>query len=405
MGLHSIGTPGLWGGFTLFILLMVLLDLGVFHREPHVVSARESLLWLGIWVTLAFLFDLGMYIWSAPSHAFEFLAGYVIEKALSVDNLFVFIVIFSSFAVPDKYQHQVLSWGILGALVMRALFIFLGATLVQKYHWISYVFGAFLVYSGAQLLRKRGVTVNPQHNPLFRLFSRIVPSVEDYHSGRFTIVQAGRRYATPLLLVLAAIEISDILFAVDSVPAIFAVTQDPFIVFTSNIFAILGLRSLYFALARTIDRFHYLDIALSLILMFAGTKMLLRRVFEISTVASLAVISTLLGVAILSSALKHTYDTTSRAVLEPIKDNGTVKRAGAMSLPAIRRIVVTVIGFSVLCVGVAMIVLPGPAVVVIPLGLAILASEYAWARNLLQRLKSRTMRLIGRSTALIKKKR
>ena len=384
MGLQSIGTPGLWCGFILFVLLTVSLDLGIFHRRPHVVSVRESLLWLGAWIILALVFDLGVYVWAAPSRALEFLAGYVIEKALSADNLFVFVIVLSSFAVPDKFQHRVLIWGILGALVTRAIFIVLGAALLQKFHWISYVFGAFLMYAGARLLRKRGVKVDLGQNPILRMFRRVVPTVDDYRGGQFTVVEDGKRYVTPLLLALVAIETSDILFAVDSVPAVFAVTQDPFIVFTSNIFAILGLRSLYFTLARMIDRFRYLDVALSLILLFAGAKMLLRRTYEISTLASLVVIAALLGVAILASVWRL---------------------AIAASLQrTVRKIAVTAIGFAVLAVGVAMIVLPGPAVVVIPLGLAILASEYAWARRLLQRMKHRAERLIERSSRATKPK-
>ena len=303
MGVESIGTPGLWIGFTLFVLVMLVLDLGVFHRKAHPVSVREALIWTGVWVLLAMLFNLGVYIWFGPVRALEFLTGYVIEKALSVDNLFVFIVVFSTFAVPAELQHRVLFWGILGALVMRAVFIVLGAALIQRFHWISYVFGAFLVFTGIKLLVQRGAEVHPERNPIFRFFRRHIPSVEHYRGGHFTVVEAGKRYATPLLLVLVAIEATDIVFAVDSVPAIFAVTTDPFIVYTSNIFAILGLRALYFALARMMAKFHYLKVGLSLVLTFVGAKMILASVYEIPIVISLAVIVAVLAGAIVASLL------------------------------------------------------------------------------------------------------
>ena len=274
MGLESIGTPGLWIGFTVFVLAMLALDLGVFHRKAHEVSVREALTWTGIWISLALVFNLGVYYWFGSERALEFLTGYVIEKALSVDNIFVFIIVFSAFAVPAKLQHRVLFWGILGALVMRAIFIVVGAALLHRFHWVIYIFGAFLIFTGIKLLLQRNNEVNPERNPLFRLFRRLVPSVSDYREGHFTVVEGGKRYATPLLLVLVAIEVTDLVFAVDSIPAIFAITGDPFLVFTSNVFAILGLRSLYFALAGMIDEFRYLKISLALVLMVVGAKML-----------------------------------------------------------------------------------------------------------------------------------
>jgi tellurite resistance protein TerC len=218
----------------------------VFHRA-HEVGVREALLWTAVWIALALLFNAGVYVWFGPERAREFLTGYVIEKALSVDNIFVFLVIFSHFAVPAVFQHRVLFWGVLGALLMRAFFILLGAALLQKFHWVIFIFGVFLVVTGVKLLVQRSSEVHPERNPLFRLFRRLVPSVSDYRSSHFTVVENGKRYVTPLLLVLVAIEVTDIFFAVDSIPAIFAVTRDPFIVFTSNIFAIRGLRALYFA--------------------------------------------------------------------------------------------------------------------------------------------------------------
>ena len=304
MGIESVGTPLLWIGFTLFVLAMLGLDLGVFLRRAHEVRVREALTWTGVWIALALLFNAGVYFWFGPERALEFLTGYVIEKALSVDNIFVFLIIFSYFAVPAALQHRVLFWGILGALVMRAIFIFLGAALLQKFHWVIYIFGAFLVITGVKLLLQRGSEVHPERNPLFRLFQRLVPSVSDYRGSHFTVVEAGKRYATPLLLVLVAIEATDLVFAVDSIPAIFAITRDPFIVFTSNIFAILGLRALYFALAGVMGRFHYLRVGLALVLAFVGAKMMLTDLYKVPIAASLAIVAALLAGSILASLIR-----------------------------------------------------------------------------------------------------
>lgn len=308
MDVESIGSPALWIGFTAFVLAMLALDLGVFHREAREMRVRDALGWTAIWIGLALAFNVGVYWRFGSERALEFLTGYVIEKALSVDNIFVFLVVFSVFAVPAKLQHRVLFWGILGALVMRAAFIVLGAALLQRFHWVIYVFGAFLVFTGIKLLVQRSEEIHPERNPLFRLFRRLVPSVPDYREGKFTVVEAGKRYATPLLLVLVAIEATDIVFAVDSIPAIFAVTTDPFIVYTSNIFAILGLRALFFALAGMMGKFHYLKIGLSLVLVFVGTKMLLAGVYKIPILASLAIIVALLAGSVVASLMRPPVD-------------------------------------------------------------------------------------------------
>jgi tellurite resistance protein TerC len=302
---QSIGTPLLWVGFTLFVLAMLALDLGVFHRKVHEVKVREALIWTGIWISLALAFNAGVYFWFGSQQALEFLTGYVIEKALSVDNIFVFIVVFSTFAVPAKLQHRVLFWGILGALVMRAVFIGLGAALLHRFHWVIYIFGAFLVFTGIRMLMHRNEEVHAERNPLFRLFRRVVPAVSEFREGRFTVVEHGKRYATPLLLVLVAIEATDIVFAVDSIPAIFAVTTDPFIVYTSNIFAILGLRALYFALAGMMGKFQYLKVGLSLVLVFVGAKMLVAGVLQIPILVSLAVIVLILAGSIVASLVRR----------------------------------------------------------------------------------------------------
>jgi tellurite resistance protein TerC len=301
---ESIGSPALWVGFTAFVLAMLALDLGVFHRKAHAVHFKEALAWSAVWVSLALAFNLLVYQWFGAQRGLEFLTGYLIEKALSVDNIFVFLVIFSFFSVPAAYQHRVLFWGILGALVMRAAFIMAGAALLQRFHWIVYVFGGFLVITGVKLLLHRDAEIHPERNPVYRLFRRVVPAVTDYRGSRFTVVENGRRYATPLLAVLVVVEATDVVFAVDSIPAIFAVTGDPFIVYTSNIFAILGLRALYFLLAGVMDRFHYLKLGLALVLCFVGVKMLIVDVYKIPIVPSLVVVASLLAGSIVASLFR-----------------------------------------------------------------------------------------------------
>ena len=301
--MESIGSPWMWGGFIAFVLAMLALDLGVFHRQAHKVSVREAAVWSVVWVGLALAFNAILWKAFGPQRGMEFLTGYLIEKALSVDNIFVFVLIFGAFSVPDTYQHRVLFWGILGALIMRAIFVGLGATLIASFHWVLYLFGAFLVITGIKMLVMRDHGFDPRSNPVFRLFQRLVPAVDTYHGAAFTVKQGGRRFATPLLLVLVAVELTDLVFAVDSVPAIFAVTKDPFIVFTSNIFAILGLRSLYFLLAGVVDRFHLLKVGLSLVLVFVGVKMLVAEAYKIPVMVSLAVIGLLVGGSVAASLI------------------------------------------------------------------------------------------------------
>ena len=304
MSVESVGTPGSWVGFSIFIAVLLTLDLGVFHRHAHVVRVQEALIWSLIWIGTALLFNLGIYHSFGAERGLEFLTGYLIEKALSVDNIFIFVVIFSHFAVPAALHHRVLFWGILGALVMRGFFIVLGAALLQRFHWIMYVFGGFLVLAGIKLLTQKDAEIDLECNFFLRLFRRVVPVVQDYHGARFFMVEDGRRQATPLLPVLVVVEATDLVFAVDSIPAIFAVTTDPFIVYTSNIFAVLGLRALYFLLAGVIDRFHYLKIGLALVLAFVGTKMLIVDVYKISVTASLAVVTALIGGSVAVSMLR-----------------------------------------------------------------------------------------------------
>lgn len=301
----------LWVGFNLFVLGMLAIDLGIFHRTSHAVSVKEASIWTGVWVSLALAFNVGIYFyWSAlvpgssysnSEAALAFFTGYLIEKSLSVDNVFVFALIFSYFAVPAVYQHRVLFWGILGALVMRAAMILAGAALIKEYHWIIYIFGIFLIFTGIKMALDKGEKLDPESNPVVKLVRKLIPVTQDYQGDRFFVRHAGKLMATPLFLVLVMIETSDLVFAVDSIPAIFAVTQDPFIVYTSNVFAILGLRSLYFVLAGVMDKFHYLKLGLAVILTFVGGKMVLVDIYKIPIPVSLGVIIGVLAIAVVAS--------------------------------------------------------------------------------------------------------
>ena len=295
----------LWIGFNVFVLAMLALDLGVFHRKAHVVSLKESFTWTAVWVVLALVFNAGVWHYFGPQKALEFFTGYLIEKSLSVDNVFVFALLFSYFAVPPVYQHKVLFWGILGALVMRAILIVLGAALITKFTWIIYVFGGFLILTGIKMIVKREEEIHPERNPVVKWFKKFMPVTADYRGDQFFVREGGLLMATPLVVVLLLVEISDLIFAVDSIPAIFAVTTDPFIVYTSNVFAILGLRSLYFALAGVMDKFHYLKIGLGVVLSFVGVKMLLAHTaYKIDTLVALGVVVLILAIAIVASLLR-----------------------------------------------------------------------------------------------------
>ncbi|MDB6069507.1 MAG: Integral rane protein TerC [Verrucomicrobiales bacterium] len=292
----------LWIGFNVFVLAMLALDLGVFHKKCHVVTFKESMTWTVVWIGLALLFNLWIWQQYGAQKGLEFFTGYVIEKSLSVDNVFVFALLFTYFAVPPIYQHKVLFWGVLGALVMRAGMIVLGAALITKFAWIIYVFGAFLILTGLKMIFKKEQEMNPGNNPVVRWFKRLMPVTADYRGDRFFVRENGIRMATPLFVVLILVEISDLIFAVDSIPAIFAVTRDPFIVYTSNVFAILGLRSLYFALAGVMDKFHFLKLGLGVVLTFVGVKMLLGHTeYKIDTLVSLGVIVGVLAASVIAS--------------------------------------------------------------------------------------------------------
>ena len=308
----------LWVGFNLFVLAMLALDLGVFHRKTHVVTFKESITWTVVWVAMAMIFNVGIVYLMGKEKGLEFFTGYVIEKSLSVDNVFVFALLFSYFAVPALYQHKVLFWGILGALAMRAVMIVLGAALITKFSWIIYIFGGFLILTGIKMIVKRDEEIHPERNPVVRWFKRLMPVTPDYRGDKFFVREDGVRKATPLFVALLLVEISDLIFAVDSIPAIFAVTKDPFIVYTSNVFAILGLRSLYFALAGVMDKFHYLKIGLGVVLTFVGVKMVLAHTaWKIDTLVSLGVIVLVLTLSVVMSLLKPKAAAAPAAAGEP----------------------------------------------------------------------------------------
>jgi tellurite resistance protein TerC len=296
-----------WVIFNLFVLAMLALDLGVFHRRSHRIGIKEALVWSGVWIALALLFNLGIYYWRGPDAALEFLAGYLIEKALSVDNIFVFLLIFSYFRTPARHQHRVLFWGVLGAFIMRAIFIFAGVSLIERFHWVIYLFGALLILTGARMATGKDKEIRPEKNPALKLFRRLMPVTDDYQGGKFFIKQAGqegrrgRYFATPLFIVLLMIETTDVIFAVDSIPAILAITVDPFIVYTSNVFAILGLRALYFALVGVMGLFQYLHYGLSAILIFVGAKMLVSDFYEIPVGVALGVVAGILVISVIAS--------------------------------------------------------------------------------------------------------
>ena len=283
---------------------MIALDLIVFHKRAHAVGPRESLFFTAFWVCQALLFNLLLYHWFGTERGLEFLTGYVVEYALSVDNLFVFLLIFRYFATPPASHHRALFWGILGAIILRGTFILLGTVLLQTFHWTIYVLGAFLILTGIKMLRAGELEVDPERNPVVRLFQKLVPTTPHYSGARLTVRENGRLLATPLMVVLVAISVIDLVFAVDSIPAIFGVTQDPFIVFSSNIFAILGLRSLYFLVESAVSKFQYLNVALGLVLAFVGIRMVISGWYEIPIAYSLGTVATLIGLSILASLLR-----------------------------------------------------------------------------------------------------
>ena len=396
----------IWAGFIVLVLIFLAFDLGVLNREAHVVSVKEALAWTAMWIGLALVFNVGVYYMykyqfmglgvevgnqlEAGDAAMKFLTGYIIEKSLSLDNIFIIALIFSYFKVPPQYQHRTLFWGILGAMVMRGVMIAAGAALIRNFSWIVYVFGALLLVTAVRMMISKKESVEPEHNPLVRAAKKVFPVHPMFEGEKFFTRHNGKRAITPMFLVLIMIESTDLMFAVDSIPAIFAVTTDTFIVFTSNIFAILGLRALYFALAGIIDKFRYLKAGLVFLLAFVGVKMLLTHHYHIPTPVSLAIVGAILAVSIVASIV------AARKEIEPelpelseLEIPEEVTETAMAAYRRMRKILITVIGGSLVLVGVAMIFLPGPAMIVIPMGLAILATEFIIIRRFLCRLKDK----------------
>jgi tellurite resistance protein TerC len=290
-----------WIIFNAFVLIMLIIDLGVFHRKSHEVSVKEALTWTFVWIILALIFNVIIYYWKGQQQALEYFTGYLVEKALSVDNIFVFIMIFTYFRIPPKYQHKVLFWGIIGALIMRVIFIFAGVALLEKFHFTIYVFGALLIFTGIKMFNQNHSKIDPGKNPVLKFFKKFMPVTPTLHEDKFFTKIDGKRFATPLFLVLILIETTDLIFAVDSIPAILAITQDQFIVYTSNVFAILGLRSLYFALSGVVQRFWLLSYGLAVVLIFVGIKMTLIDFYKIPIEWSLMFIATIITASIFLS--------------------------------------------------------------------------------------------------------
>ncbi|HSS99960.1 MAG TPA: TerC family protein [Terriglobales bacterium] len=301
--------PLFWILFNLFVIVMLALDLGVFHRGGHVVKVREAMLWSLAWISLAAIFSVVVFFWHGRTPALEFVTGYVIELSLSIDNLFVFLLIFRFFKVSPQHQHRVLFWGIMGALVMRAVFILVGVRLISRFAWITYIFGVLLVYSGIKLFFQKEAEIHPEQNPVLKLVRKFIPVTKDYEGGKFFVRRPGL-YATPLFIVLMVVETTDVAFAVDSIPAVLAITLNAFIVYTSNVFAIMGLRSMYFALAGLMEMFRYLHYGLSLVLSFIGMKMLIHHYYEIPTHWALTGVAGILAISVLASLIHPAKKTT-----------------------------------------------------------------------------------------------
>ena len=290
-----------WVGFNILIFILIAIDLGLLHKKSHVISVKEALIWSAGWIFISLTFNVGIYFWFGYDSALQFLTGYLIEKSLSVDNIFVFAILFSYFKVPPEHQHKVLMWGILGALVMRGALIAIGTALITNFHWIIFVLGAFLVYTGIKMAVQKEISVHPEKNPVVNLAKKFIPISDDYDGDKFVTTVNGKKTFTPLLVVLLVVEVTDLMFAVDSIPAIFAITTDAFIVYTSNVFAILGLRALYFALSGVLNMFHYLKYGLGMVLSFVGTKMLISEFYIIPIPLALGAVAAILAISIVAS--------------------------------------------------------------------------------------------------------
>jgi len=387
-----------WVVFVALVLALLALDLGVFRRDSRVQSVPQALSWAAFYVSLGLAFNVLVYflyehhLWGVGTHfghalggrsaAMQFFAGFLLEYSLSLDNVFVIALIFAHFRIPLAYQHRVLFWGVIGALLLRGVMIGIGAALISRFAWIVYVFGGILILTAVRMLMAGQEEMDPDRNFVIRIAHRIYPVTADLHGEHFFVDVAGRWAATPLFLVLLMVESSDVLFAVDSIPAIFAVTQDPFLVFTSNVFAILGLRNLYFAIAPLMDRFRYLKLSLVFILAFVGVKMILSHYRPIDIDVSLWVIVGILSVGVLASSLAAGRDASPFA-----SSDGAIETLSSMTISAARKMILLAFASTILLVCAAMVVLPGPGLIAIPFGLVLLAIEFVWARRLLRRLR------------------
>lgn len=390
-------TQIVWLSFLLLVLLMVALDLGVFHRKPKIPSLAEALGWSAVWFALAMVFNVGVFYlyelnpagWDMDTDqltgaqaAIQFFTGYLVEKSLSIDNIFVIAMVFAYFKVPGEYQHRVLFWGIIGAIVLRGIMIVGGLALIERFNWLTYLLGAILIYSGSKMVLMRHDNIDIAGSPVIAAVRRFIPVTDRIDGSRFFTTVNGARAATPLFVALVLVEFSDVMFAVDSIPAIFAITRDAFIVFTSNIFALLGLRSLFFVLAGLMHKFRYLKTSLAYLLGYIGVKMILSHHYQIPNLVSLAVIGGILTVGMIAST-QAARDAV--ALLSPLA--GELERLAIASYAQARRAIILLLGSSILLLGVAMVALPGPAILVIPLGLTILAVEFTWAARWLTRYR------------------
>jgi TerC family integral membrane protein len=386
-----------WIGLLAFLLFALALDLGVFHREARAQTSGEAAMWSLMWISTALLFNVFVYFayehhWLGIGHhhggtpvggsqaALEFFTAWVVEESLSLDNIFVIATVMAYFRIPAESQHRLLYWGVLGALVMRFVFILSGLALVQRFSWTTYIFGGLLIVTAIKLMLHKDEEIHPERNSLVRLFQRFMPVTPRLHNTSFFVREQGRRVATPLFVALLVVESSDLLFAIDSLPAVIAVTSDPFIAFSSNAFAILGLRSLYFVIAPVIERFHYMKQSLIVLLGFIGVKMMIAHYVKIPITVSLGCIAAILLGGVIASVL-------TRSKLSEDTEAATVQEMMKMGLRTARRVVVGMVGVTVLGIGLLMVVLPGPAFVVIPVGLAILGTEFVWARRWLARIR------------------
>lgn len=404
----------IWLGFIIIILLLLALDLGAFNRKTHVISFTESIVTTAFWIILALIFNIIIYyiyqhdIFGIGTHigtdltgkqaAIQFFTAYIVEKSLSIDNIFVFALIFSYFQVPLQYQHRVLFWGVLGALVLRGIMIALGSLLIHKFSWTAYIFGAFILVSAARMLIARHDNIKPEDNSLIKLTKKMFHLDEAYTGERFFTKASGKTMITRMFIVLLVVETSDIAFAIDSIPAVFAITRDPFIVFTSNVFAILGLRSLYFALAAILPKFRFLKTSLVFLLAFIGVKMILTNHYHIPAHVSLSFILGILGVGILASILGAHRDTA--ALISPVADD--LEEMLVTTVRQARRIIILVIGSTILLLGTAMLLLPGPGIPFVFLGLIVLGTEFVWAKLWLTKLKKATKLMREKTEALFK---